>query len=447
MVHLPTLTELRSYAEGYRPPITGWPQVVLIAAGFYNLAFGAWAILFPGHYFFINGMEPLHLNLWQCIGMIVALYGLGYLIASSDISRFWPLVFIGLLGKIFGPVGYVYGLVTGETKLSGIPIIIFNDIIWWIPFALILIRVLHENWRAKTGGGTEVSDELAKDYQSLDELCGSKEKLLLVFIRHIGCTFAREALDELVCQRGQLRERGVEPVVVHMGSSLSVKQWLSSRGCDDLLCIADEKQLLYSYFGVERGTVFDAFSPKIFFQAIPAVLKKRLGVGMLDGDGYQLGASFLLKKGRVIASRINENVSNGYSFIDLLEASSESQHPAVTLYYDEQCPICKVEIDFLRTLTPKGKVSYVDISSPNFESCEDGKTCDLLMKEIHAKTEDGEWLVGMDAFRAVYRFTPYGSLMNATSLPIIRPVSDFAYQVFARNRLWLTGRSGSALLR
>src|SRR5262249_18880392 len=81
-------------------------KVVLTAAGVYNLVWGSWVILSPAAVFRWAGMPPTNYpQIWQCVGMIVGVYGIGYLIAARDPFRHWPIVFVGLLGKVLGPVG------------------------------------------------------------------------------------------------------------------------------------------------------------------------------------------------------------------------------------------------------------------------------------------------------------------------------------------------------
>lgn len=117
-----------------------WMTRVLIAAGIYNLAFGAWAGLFPDHVFVMLGMEiPNYPFLWQCIGMIVGVYGIGYLAAARDPLRHWPIILVGLLGKIFGPIGFLQTALAGDISWKFGYLIITNDLIWWIPFTWIMI--------------------------------------------------------------------------------------------------------------------------------------------------------------------------------------------------------------------------------------------------------------------------------------------------------------------
>ena len=124
----------------------GWMRWTLIIAGFYNLAWGGFAILFPQTGFDLVGMEPpRYLEFWQCIGMIVGVYGIGYLLAATDPLRHWPITFVGLLGKVLGPIGFGEALWSGKLPLAFGWNIITNDLIWWVPFTAILIAA----WRAR----------------------------------------------------------------------------------------------------------------------------------------------------------------------------------------------------------------------------------------------------------------------------------------------------------
>jgi small multidrug resistance pump len=114
-------------------------KITLRLAGIYNLLWGAVTIAFPFLMFDLSGMErPNYPELWQCVGMIVGVYGIGYWIAADDPIKHFPIVLVGLLGKIFGPIGFAQALWSGRFTFGFGINIIFNDLIWWIPFFLIL---------------------------------------------------------------------------------------------------------------------------------------------------------------------------------------------------------------------------------------------------------------------------------------------------------------------
>lgn len=96
-------------------------------------------IAFPDFLFDLAGIERMRYpEIWQCVGMIVGVYGLGYLIAAEDHRTHWPIVLVGLLGKVLGPLGFAWSAVNGRLPpISGL-MILTNDLVWWIPFGMIL---------------------------------------------------------------------------------------------------------------------------------------------------------------------------------------------------------------------------------------------------------------------------------------------------------------------
>jgi hypothetical protein len=127
-------------------------SVVLWVAAGYNLLWGAWVVLFPGMLWDWVGAEaPRYPGLWQCIGMIVGVYGIGYAAAAMDPYRHWPIVLVGLLGKLAGPVGFVDAAILSDQFPMGFGwTIVSNDLVWWVPFGLILWGA----WRARGGAGS-----------------------------------------------------------------------------------------------------------------------------------------------------------------------------------------------------------------------------------------------------------------------------------------------------
>lgn len=113
--------------------------ITLKVAAIYNLIWGAWVVLFPNHFFELVGMElPLHPMIWQGMGMVIGVYGLGYWWAAQDPLTHWPIIAVGFLGKIFGPIGFLFNYLQGAVPFEFIYTLFTNDFIWWIPFFLIL---------------------------------------------------------------------------------------------------------------------------------------------------------------------------------------------------------------------------------------------------------------------------------------------------------------------
>ena len=116
-------------------------RFTLISAGIYNLIWGTWIVLFPAAFFRWAKMAPTNYpQIWQCVGMIVGVYGIGYLIAARDPLRHWPIVLVGLLGKLLGPAGMGWSVLRDGLPANMAWTCLPNDVIWWVPFGLILLR-------------------------------------------------------------------------------------------------------------------------------------------------------------------------------------------------------------------------------------------------------------------------------------------------------------------
>lgn len=299
------------------PPL--WLRRTLAAAGVYNLIWGAQAVLLPHALFDWAGMtRPNYPWLWQCIGMIVGVYGVGYLVASRDPRRHWSIVLVGLLGKIFGPIGFLISYAQGTVPLRFGATILTNDLVWWMPFALLL-------WDAARSAGdpgsaervASVSEALAEARvdggaargSSLLDLSG-QSPLLLVFLRHAGCTFCREALADLQRQRADIERAGVRIVLVHMSSEASASTFFGRYGVSDVSRVQDLDRRLYRAFELRRGSFGQLFGPRVILRGFMAGVISGHGIGMLDGDGFQMPGAFLVRDGRVLAGRPHKTAAD-----------------------------------------------------------------------------------------------------------------------------------------
>lgn len=281
-----------------------WPAIVLRLAAIYNLAWGVWTILFPNHIFDLTGIErPNYPGIWQCVGMIVGVYGIGYWFAARDFRIHWPIVLVGFLGKVFGPIGFVGAVTSGELPLQWGVTILTNDLIWWVPFASMLyLSFKHHSSPNVRYALLPVDQRPVTSVSSGEEVerflaTGTK---LLVFVRHAGCTFCGETMIELASRKAELRAQLIEPVVVHMSSLADGKLLLDRASLGDVTHISDPTCSLYQRFGLPRGRFSQLFGAEVWLKGFRAAILKGNKVGKLQGDGFQLGGAALLDAGRVV---------------------------------------------------------------------------------------------------------------------------------------------------
>ena len=116
-------------------------RIVFAAAALYNIFFGLWACLRPLSFFErLEMARPNYPAIWACLGMVVGVYGLAYGYAARRLDRAGPFIAIGLVGKLLGPIGWAATVHSGEWPLRTFTLVLFNDLIWWLPFSLFLLE-------------------------------------------------------------------------------------------------------------------------------------------------------------------------------------------------------------------------------------------------------------------------------------------------------------------
>ncbi|OYT90259.1 MAG: thiol-disulfide oxidoreductase [Burkholderiales bacterium PBB3] len=113
--------------------------------------------------------------------------------------------------------------------------------------------------------------------------------------------------------------------------------------------------------------------------------------------------------------------------------ANPSDYP-LTLYYDGLCPVCNLEMDNLKARNHQNLLRFVDISVPFFDPTPLGVSLQSLNELIHAKRPDGALVVGVEVFRLAYSAVGLGRWFAPTALPVLKPLADAAYALFARNR-------------
>lgn len=283
-----------------------WMRIVLVTGGAYHLAFALWAILCPTHALgWFNCTAPGHPLLWQMFGVISAILGLGLMIAAKNPIQHWPIVLLGFIESIVAIVMIGSAVFHEELPATALIMLAVNDIIWLPFFGLILWAAL----RAHTGIPPSRNQpysiaEAAAVYQLSDgrKLADASmdAPLVLVFLRHFGCTFTRQILRGLQDLELQAKQHNATLVLVHMLQSGQEIDYLGQNS--NVVRIADPRCELYRAFGLGKGGFLELFGPHVWWRGAIAIFKG-CGVGHLAGDGLQMPGAFVFHHGKVIASQ------------------------------------------------------------------------------------------------------------------------------------------------
>ncbi len=118
----------------------------------------------------------------------------------------------------------------------------------------------------------------------------------------------------------------------------------------------------------------------------------------------------------------------------------------LTLLYDANCPICSLEMDHLRERNTEGRLVFVNITDPGFDASHYGTSLADMNAEIHGVQPGGRLLRGVEVLRLAYAAVGLGWVMHATGWPVLRPMFDLVYRLFAKHRMRFSAVFGPVIL-
>ena len=116
-------------------------RLVLILAAIEAIGIAVGAVVFPQSLFGLYGQEPRpgFLALLQFIGAADALLGIAYAYSALRLDRARLFIAVGLLAKIAVPIGWQLAVAGSQLTERTLTLIVFDDLVWWLPFGLFLL--------------------------------------------------------------------------------------------------------------------------------------------------------------------------------------------------------------------------------------------------------------------------------------------------------------------
>ncbi len=114
----------------------------------------------------------------------------------------------------------------------------------------------------------------------------------------------------------------------------------------------------------------------------------------------------------------------------------------INLLYDGECPLCLREVSFLQKKDAgRGLVKFTDIADLSYDPAKNGGIdFETAMGRIHAVRADGTVVKNVAVFQEVYSALGIGWMYAPTRWPVIGPLVNKIYDLWAEKRLVMTGR-------
>lgn len=143
-----------------------------------------------------------------------------------------------------------------------------------------------------------------------------KSPVLLVLLRHEGCTFCRNAMSDIARLRRQIEAAGTRIVLGHMGTAEDFAAFAGRYGLADIAAVVDQQCTLYKGLGLQRGRMLQLIGPRVLWAWVKTTLAGHLP-GRIKGDPLQLPGAFLLHHGQVIQSHTYRDASDRPDYVRL----------------------------------------------------------------------------------------------------------------------------------
>lgn len=145
---------------------------------------------------------------------------------------------------------------------------------------------------------------------------------LVVFLRHFGCTFCREAIDDVARQRDEILAAGAKDIVfIHPWPASDTGDWFADPRLKDAVVISDPGREHYRAFGLGRTGPEALVSPKVWARGAVSALSHGFGVQPVDLM-RQLPGVFVVKDGRILADFRHASPADRPDYVSLVRRAT-----------------------------------------------------------------------------------------------------------------------------
>ena len=96
----------------------------------------------------------------------------------------------------------------------------------------------------------------------------------------------------------------------------------------------------------------------------------------------------------------------------------------ITIFYDGKCSLCSKEINYYRKIAPLGIFDWQDITKSSHKLNKEGVSLSEGLKFLHAKDNNGQMHVGLDAFILIWKqLKRWRVLANLVNLPLTKAIN------------------------
>lgn len=154
------------------------------------------------------------------------------------------------------------------------------------------------------------------------ETISDESPVMLVFLRHFGCVFCKEALSDIADHKMAIQAKGTKLVFVHMAPDKVADKYFTKYNLDGSLHISNPSKSYYAAFGIMKGSISQLYGLKTWIRGYSARKKgHQLELAEELGDSTQMPGIFLIKERKIIDSYIHKDASDRPDYLKLVSCT------------------------------------------------------------------------------------------------------------------------------
>ncbi|MEZ4918411.1 MAG: peroxiredoxin-like family protein [Saprospiraceae bacterium] len=154
----------------------------------------------------------------------------------------------------------------------------------------------------------------------------NEQPVLLIFLRHFGCSFCREAISDLSKLKAKMESKGIRMVFVHMApKSQTAEKYFKRYKMHPVDHISDPEKQYYRAFGLLRCSPAKLIGFMNWVRGFQAAVLEGHGATPENeeiGDGFQMPGVFVLYKGSILNSFVHRFPYDRPDYEEILDTCS-----------------------------------------------------------------------------------------------------------------------------
>lgn len=144
--------------------------------------------------------------------------------------------------------------------------------------------------------------------------------LLLIFLRHFGCSFCRQTISDIADLRGEFDRRGVRPVFVHLGTPERAKPFFDYYGIGDVERVSDPDAAIYHHpvFQLSRLNPWrNLIQPMVWKGWLKGSIFRH-GIGKIQEDAGQMPGIFFIRDAKIVRQFRYRTIADEPNYLKLV---------------------------------------------------------------------------------------------------------------------------------